>query len=181
MIRAGFFLFATITASSLCFAESPEGWTRFRGSNGTGVFETCRVPLPWKPSDVQWEMELPGEGNGSPVIWKERVFVLSGDPKTATRFVICGDLNTGKQIWNHEYASQTHALHKFSSYGSSTPCVDEKNVYVAWASNESLIVKAFDHDGVEVWTRDMGRDSARRDAAAARGIRGAAPGFPPAR
>ncbi len=157
MFRAGMILLAYFSTSSFCLTESPESWTRFRGPNGSGVIEKSRVPLPWKPSDVRWEMDLPGEGNGSPVIWNGRVYVLSGDPESATRYVICGDLETGKVIWKKDYATKPHALHKFSSYGSSTPCVDEKLVYVAWASDESLTVKAFTHDGEEVWTRDFGR------------------------
>jgi len=34
--------------------------------------------------------------------------------------------------------------------------VDEKRLYVAWASGDQLLLRALDHDGQEVWQRDLG-------------------------
>ncbi len=152
----------TMILSCLCFslrcaAQDELTWSRFRGPNGTGILETCHVPIPWQPSDVQWSVALPGGGNGSPVLAKDRVFLLSADPKDATRYALCYSLDTGELLWKKDFASRHHALHKFSSYASSTPCVDEQMVYFAWADDTSLTVRAFTHGGDDVWTRDLGR------------------------
>ena len=48
-------------------------------------------------------------------------------------------------------------MHAKSSYASSTPCANANSVFFAWASPESLTVKAFSHDGVEQWSKDFGR------------------------
>lgn len=139
-------------------AEEPSsGWTRFRGENGQGVTPECHVPLPWAASDVAWNISLPGVGNGSPVVHGDRVFIMSGDPNDATRFILAYDLKTGEEVWRKSYASSPHHLHKRSSYASATPCVDEKAVYVTWASPENVVLKAISHDGTqEFWTRDLG-------------------------
>lgn len=145
-----------LSASAVLSAES-SAWTRFRGPNGAGIMEDCQVKVPWKPEQVVARLDLPGSGNGSPVIWGNRAFLLCGDPSSADRFVVCVDIDKPQVLWKQQYASQTHKLHKLSSYASSTPTVDEKHVYCAWGAPTALLVKAFTHDGKEVWTRDLGR------------------------
>jgi outer membrane protein assembly factor BamB len=144
--------------SSSCFAEAPSvsAWERFRGPNGLGVLAECKVAIPWSQSQVQ-RVELPGNGNGSPVVAKGKAFLLSADSATAARHVVAIDLDQNVIAWKKGYASKTHGLHKFSSYASSTPCVDAKHVYATWADPDNVVVKAFTHSGDEVWTRMLGR------------------------
>lgn len=132
-------------------------WARFRGPNGQGWLPECRVPMPWRPDQVAWSIDLPGEGNGSPVLWRDRYYLLSANPQTEKRQLICGDLATGKAIWIEEFSSPSFPIHKLSSFASCTPCVDETGVYAAWATPEQLVVKAFSHEGKELWSRDLGR------------------------
>jgi outer membrane protein assembly factor BamB len=113
--------------------------------------------MPWRPDQVAWSIDLPGEGNGSPVLWQDRYYLLSANPQTAKRQLICGDLATGKAIWIEEFPSPSFPIHKLSSFASCTPCVDETGVYAAWATPEQLVVKAFSHEGKELWSRDLGR------------------------
>jgi outer membrane protein assembly factor BamB len=143
--------------SFLAAEDAPNPWTRFRGENGKGVLEKSEVKIPWEPSQVLARIDLPGSGNGSPAIWESKAFLLCGDASSADRFVVCVDIEKPRILWKQEYASQTHKLHKFSSYASSTPCVDDKHVYCAWGAPTTLLVKAFTHEGTEIWTRDLGR------------------------
>ncbi|GIX00528.1 MAG: serine/threonine protein kinase [Pirellulaceae bacterium] len=133
-----------------------EQWSRFRGPEGRGVEPNCTVDLPWKPADVAWEITLPGRGNGSPVVWHDRVFLMSADPDSADRFLLAYDVTTGQELWRRDYPSQPHHLHQRSSYASSTPCVTEQAVYFTWGSPESVVLKALTHDGEEIWSRDLG-------------------------
>ncbi|MDZ4850535.1 MAG: PQQ-binding-like beta-propeller repeat protein [Pirellulaceae bacterium] len=132
-------------------------WTRFRGANGLGVLEDCSVSLPWKPEQVLGQIDLPAFGNGSPVIWGSTAFLLCGDQSNADRYLVAVDIEKPRKLWEKKYASSVHKLHVLSSFASSTPCVDAKQVYCAWGSPESLTIKAFTHDGQEVWSRDLGR------------------------
>ena len=63
-------------------------WTRFRGPNGTGESETTTIPASWTDKDLNWRIELPGIGHSSPVLWGDKLFLLSAEPKEATRFVL---------------------------------------------------------------------------------------------
>jgi outer membrane protein assembly factor BamB len=71
--------------------------------------------------------------------------------------VICLNATTGASLWTKPYESQTHPLHARSSYASSTPAVDAECVYVAWSTRDTTTLMALDHEGREVWQRDLGR------------------------
>ena len=134
-----------------------QDWTRFRGPNGTGVGKGKAVPSQWTEADYNWKVELPGIGHSSPVVWGDKVFLLSADPETATRFVICINAKDGSKNWVCEYPSEPHHLHTRSSFASSTPAVDEERVYMAWSTPKETTLKAFDHSGKEVWSKNLGR------------------------
>lgn len=157
--RAGFtFLLAGCCAFALgSVAWGETAWNRFRGENGRGIIEKSSIPLPWTTDDVAWTVKLPGKGNGSPIIQGNNVYVMSAHPDTAERYVLSYDLTTGKERWRRSYASETHPLHTRSSYASSTPCADADAVYVTWGSPTALFVKAFTHEGNELWSRNLGR------------------------
>ncbi|MCA9130965.1 MAG: PQQ-binding-like beta-propeller repeat protein [Planctomycetales bacterium] len=136
--------------------ETHDDWTRFRGPNGTGVISECNVPLPWTPSDVAWHVQLPGIGNSSPVVKGNRIFLMSADPNSALRYLLCLDLASGKEIWRKEVASVAYNIHMRSSFASGTPCVDDGAVYFSWATPDQLLLVAMTHNGDEIWRRELG-------------------------
>jgi outer membrane protein assembly factor BamB len=150
--RASFALLLVTLAHSTGVAEP---WTRFRGPNGQGAVET-ELPAAFRSEDFVFKAKLPGIGHSSPVVWKDRLFVLSANPQDATRYVICLDANSGERQWVREYPSQPHTLHQFSSYASCTPAVDEDRVYVAWSSPEETTLLALHHDGSDAWQLNLG-------------------------
>src|SRR5262245_28334087 len=107
-----------------------EEWSRFRGPNGTGESEATTIPAKWTENDYNWGGKLPGKGPSSPVLWGDRLFVMSADPETATRYVLCYDANRGSELWKREFASTKHHLHTMSSFASCTPAADADQVYV---------------------------------------------------
>lgn len=137
--------------------QAQSTWNRFRGENGAGSIAKCNAPLPWTDKDVAWSVKLPGKGNGSPIIQADHAYVMSADAQTAERYVLAYNLNDGSEAWRAAFPSTTHPLHGRSSYASSTPCADDKAVYVAWGAPDGVIVKAFTHSGKELWTRNLGR------------------------
>jgi outer membrane protein assembly factor BamB len=132
-------------------------WDRFRGANGAGTVDQCNVPLPWSEGDVAWRVNLPGKGNGSPIVVGDKVFIMSADPTSAERYALAYSLTTGKELWRKPFASKEHKLHTRSSYASCTPCASSDSVYFAWATPDSLIVKSLSHAGQEQWTKELGR------------------------
>jgi outer membrane protein assembly factor BamB len=142
----------------ICLATlaNAQEWTRFRGPNGTGGNEDDSIPAQWTDADFNWKIELPGRGHSSPVLWGDRLFILSADPETATRYVLGIDAKSGKTLWKREYAAGTHKLHGKSNYATSSPTVDADRVYAVWGDNEHTWFCAFDHDGNELWRQDLG-------------------------
>lgn len=150
--------FLAVFASVLFVLQSAaaQEWTRFHGPNGQGVSSLKSFPAEWSEENIVFKAELPGIGHSSPVLWGEKVFLLSADPETAERYVLCLDANSGKILWQHDYKSMIHKLHLRSSYASCTPVVDEDIVIFAWSDPHHTWVKAYSHDGNELWTKDLG-------------------------
>jgi outer membrane protein assembly factor BamB len=132
-------------------------WTRFHGPNGSGASETKSIPGQWTQEDFNWKVAVPGVGHSSPVIWGEKVFLMSADSETATRYVLCYHTETGRKLWQRDFPSKPHHLHRFSSYASCTPAVDAERLYVAWSTPEETLLIALDHEGRDVWRKDLGR------------------------
>ncbi|MCA9191386.1 MAG: PQQ-binding-like beta-propeller repeat protein, partial [Planctomycetales bacterium] len=150
----------TLIACSVCLIGTSlfaQDWTRFRGANGVGRADTCTVPLPWQEQDIAWKKELPGIGNSSPIVWGSHIYLMSADPKTATRYLLCQDLSTGDDVWQHEIQSSPYHLHARSSFASTTACANASAVYFAWATPDNVTLRAFSHTGSEIWTRNLGR------------------------
>ena len=61
-----------------------------------------------------------------------------------------------KRNWRRDYPSAAHHLHVRNSFASCTPCVDAERVYVAWSTPEKTTLLALDHDGNDVWEKDLG-------------------------
>ena len=141
------------------FASAPlvaQEWSRFRGPNGTGESEATTIPASWTDKDLNWKIELPGIGHSSPVLWGDKIFLLSADPKSAMRYVLCINAASGKEFWRREFPGVTHHLHANSSFASATPCCDANQVYVAWSDPEFTRLMALDHAGNEKWTVNLG-------------------------
>lgn len=96
--RASLTCLALIALASAPFARSQE-WARFRGPNGAGQSEATTIPVAWGPQDYLWKVELPGQGNSSPVLWGQRVFLTSANPGDGTRHVLCLSARDGRMLW----------------------------------------------------------------------------------
>jgi outer membrane protein assembly factor BamB len=76
-------LFA-LTLSLTAFAglaEARSNWPQWRGPLANGVAPDADPPLEWSETkNVKWKVALPGTGSSTPVIWGDRVFVLTAVP-----------------------------------------------------------------------------------------------------
>lgn len=131
-------------------------WTRFLGENGTGISDQKGIPTSWSDGDYSWNVELPGVGHSSPVIWGEKLFVTSATDEGAVRYLICLDAKTGRQNWIRHAGMSRSRKHEFSSWASATPTVDAERVYVLFADKEDYAAAAYDHDGKLLWRRTLG-------------------------
>jgi len=134
-----------------------ENWTRFRGPNGSGDAGEGSFPAEWTAEDYLWEITLPGEGHGSPVGWKKRIFVTSGNHETGVVTLHCFDADTGQQHWQREFAGDTYAMHLSNSYASTTPTVDAERVYFTWCAGGQMHCAALTHTGEDIWEAELGQ------------------------
>jgi hypothetical protein len=58
--------------------EGAKFWPRWRGPSGQGLVSGTGYPDAWSPTqNVRWKTPLTGEGNSSPVVWGDRIFLTT--------------------------------------------------------------------------------------------------------
>ncbi|MCF7847703.1 MAG: PQQ-like beta-propeller repeat protein [Kiritimatiellales bacterium] len=58
-----------------------DNWAHWRGPTGNGMAANAHPPVEWSSiKNVKWKVAVPGRGTGSPVIWEQRVFVVTAVP-----------------------------------------------------------------------------------------------------
>lgn len=144
-------------ALTMCFASlvSADNWPAWRGPHGTGVAPERKAPLRWSAEkNVAWKVEMPGEGNSTPVVWGDQVFVSCAEDGGRLRSLLCFARADGKQLWQKtvEYSGK-EKTHKTNPYCSSSPVTDGQRV-VVWHGSAGLF--CYDLDGNELWKRDLG-------------------------
>jgi outer membrane protein assembly factor BamB len=133
-----------------------ENWDRFRGPNGAGQSDAAGIPTEWTSENVLWRQPLPGIGHSSPVVWNDRLFVMSGDPATGNQILLAINALSGAPLWQRRFESPKYSMHQFNSFASSTPAVDDKQVYAMWLADGRIKLAALTHGGDEVWSCDAG-------------------------
>lgn len=131
-------------------------WSRFRGPNGTGISHAKTIPTKISDADINWKTELPGTGHSSPVLWGGRIFLTCTGDKAGGISVLCFDAIDGRLLWRRDFSLNPFSRHKFNSYASSTPAVDAERVYIVWNEPEHYLIAALDHNGKQIWQRDLG-------------------------
>lgn len=166
--------------------EKYQNWHHWRGPDANGFAANADPPTKWDAAtNIRWRAELPGKGSSTPIVWGDRVFVLSAvktdrvakpvelpkpDPRFQTKteppkhfykfLVLCFDRNTGKKLWENLAAEQVpHEGHHMShSYCAGSPTTDGKLLYASFGSFGTF---CYDFDGKLIWSRDLGRMNTR--------------------
>jgi outer membrane protein assembly factor BamB len=138
-------------------AAEPLGWPQFRGLHGLGVATGGVLPDQWTENDYRWTIDLPGMGIGSFAVHQNHVYLVNAEPDKNSRSVLALDLTSGKIVWQLAFPLSPHPLHARNTFASSTPVVDDRAVYFAWADPEQISVMAISHDGKVLWKRTLGR------------------------
>lgn len=175
----GWALAAFAPTSSL---PGPEQWPAWRGPLATGEAPAGDPPLRWNAHEnVKWKTAIPGRGSATPIVWGEKVFVLTAidtgrqaatadlpkpeaglekktqPPTTYYQFVvICLDRATGQVRWQRVATEQVphEGHHPTHSYAAASPVTDGKHLFVSFGSRG---IYCYDLDGNLKWQRDLGR------------------------
>jgi outer membrane protein assembly factor BamB len=130
-----------------------DNWPQWRGPELNGVSRERNLPLKWSATEnVSWRVALPEWGASTPIVWGERVFlhVAEGDKL----FLWCVERKQGSVVWKKLLGSGNQKMRK-QNMSSPSPVTDGKSVYVMTGTG---ILKSFDFEGRELWTRDIQKD-----------------------
>jgi len=144
--------FVLLLAGVAADTPDPEGWSRFRGPNGSGVSTSTRLPAEFGPTtNVVWKTELPF-GHSSPALTRERIFLTAARGERLV--TICLDRKTGRILWEREAPrSREEKLDSRNGPAGPTPATDGTNVYVFFADFGLL---SYDLNGRERWRVPLG-------------------------
>ncbi len=140
--------------------EFAKNWPGFRGPTGSGVSAYNNVPTRWDVKTgeaIAWKTPVPLEGNSSPVVWNNRVFLTGANE--AKRQVYCFDAADGKLLWQKDVPGTPASTAKppkvmeATGFAAPTPATDGRRVYASFANGD---LAAFDFAGKLAWARSLG-------------------------
>jgi outer membrane protein assembly factor BamB len=76
-------LMMTVTAANLHADDETllHHWPHWRGPLGNGVAPLADPPVEWGQSkNIKWKVDVPGQGSATPIVWGDRMFVLTAIP-----------------------------------------------------------------------------------------------------
>ena len=146
-------LFVLLVATpSLVVAD----WPAWRGPTGQGFSSDKNLPLTWSETEnVKWKIDLAHQGNSTPVIWRDKIFLTQADKDGKTRSLICFDRANGQQLWQKDVAyTEKERNWNPNWYCNASPMTDGERVVVSLGSAG---VYCYDFTGTELWKRtDLG-------------------------
>src|SRR5262245_25934809 len=133
-------------------------WSRFRGPNGTGTSSDKNIPVQFSATDgVLWKVELPGVGNGSPIVAGGKLYLQSATADGKERILVCLDAASGKPKWTTKVPGARARTHAKNTLASSTPATDGSRVYSAFWDGKDVTLYAHDAaDGKQIWKKPLG-------------------------
>lgn len=76
--RSRLSLALALVTPAMLDANEISSWPSWRGTAGTGVAPGAKPPTTWSDTqNIKWKARIPGSGYSTPIIWKDRIFLLS--------------------------------------------------------------------------------------------------------
>jgi outer membrane protein assembly factor BamB len=143
-----------LLASSVT-ASRAENWPCWRGPRMDGSSQEKNLPAQWdgkSGENIAWKTPIPGKGHASPIVWNERIFLVTCREDRQERILLSLDRLTGKVLWEQVVVqAPLEAKNRLNSHASSTPATDGQLVYVTFLDGDQMLVAAYDFSGRRVW------------------------------
>ncbi|MCP4888188.1 MAG: PQQ-like beta-propeller repeat protein [Planctomycetaceae bacterium] len=156
-----------------------ENWGHWRGPGGNGAAAEAQPPTEWSATkNIKWKLAIPGRGSGSPVVWGDKVFVVTAISEQAdgnavepearrSRFggrgrggalpklefvLLCVHRDSGELLWKRTATRATphEGTHSTNGFASASPCTDGQHVYAHFGSRGLF---CYSMDGELKWSR----------------------------
>jgi len=173
----GWFVSLSIVCAGGPDASLDRNWRQWRGPYANGVAPEADPPVTWDAdTNIRWKAPIPGAGSATPIVWENRIFVLSAretdvpadgprvphptaktlPPEHKFDFLVtCLNRQTGEVEWQQVAVQEGphEGAHTTNSYASASPTTDGERLYVSFGSRG---IFCFDLDGQRLWNRDLG-------------------------
>ena len=158
---------------------APLPWPSFRGANAAGVADGQGVVADWDAAtgaNIRWKTPIPGLATSSPIVWGDRVIVITAasDEDTSFRTGLYGDTKPVDSLPTHNYrvyaldratgtiAWQRDAFvgtpvtkrHTKSSQANSTPVTNGRQIVAVFGSIGLMV--CYDMTGTLLWKKAIG-------------------------
>jgi outer membrane protein assembly factor BamB len=155
-------------------AEGRAEWPWWRGPLGNGVSPDGDPPAHWsEKQNVRFKVAIEGDGLATPVVWGDRIYVLStlsldggqgarpaaetsGKPLARQRFLVTAyDRHDGSVEWQRVAVERIphEGHHLESGWATASPVTDGERLYAHFGSAGTY---AYTLEGKLVWKVDLG-------------------------
>lgn len=178
LARSSAFVCLAVLAVTITPPLVAENWPSFRGPQAAGR-SAVAAPTDWDVEsgrNVRWKTPIPGLAHASPVLWGDKLFVvtavaasgepelltgLDGTPRAAddngeqTWWVIALDRESGDVLWKQKAHDgvPTTKRHAKATHANSTPATDGTHVATIFGPSG---LHVYTVDGKLVWQKDLG-------------------------
>jgi outer membrane protein assembly factor BamB len=145
---------ALFLLAMLCpMSAQAEEWPCWRGPRGDGTSLEQNVPVRWSGQEnIAWKVAIPGVGHASPIVWQDRIFLVTCLEDSGDRVLLSLDRKTGQRLWQQTVVnSPLEEKHQLNSFASSTPTTDGESVYCTFLDRDDIVVAAYDFSGRQRW------------------------------
>jgi len=177
-------LLSTLALRHTAPQESRRFWAQWRGPDATGVAPFADPPLEWsETSNIRWKVEIPGKGSASPIVWDDRIFILTAMPSEQQReqptrqsggrsgrggwfhsvaatevlefAILAIKRSDGSVLWRRTAREEMphEGAHPNGTWASNSAVTDGVHV-IAFFGSRGLY--CYDMDGNLVWQKDLG-------------------------
>ena len=149
-------------------------WPQWRGPLSTGEAPLARPPVEWgEGRNVRFKVNLPGDGKGTPILWRDLVVVTAAVPvdpspagearsngrsaETLLDFVVLAlSRQDGAVRWRRSLRQERphEGTHKDGSFAAGSASTDGERIYAFFGSRG---LYALDLEGRVVWEKLLGQ------------------------
>jgi outer membrane protein assembly factor BamB len=136
--------------------EAARYWPRWRGPSGQGLVRGAEYPDKWSASDgIKWKVPVPGRGNSSPIVWRDRIFFTTAYEEGKKLSLLCYRRSDGKLLWELAAPQESvEHVHAKNGHASATPVTDGERVYASFGPHGLMAASL---DGKLLWHAPIGR------------------------
>ena len=160
-------------------ADALHNWPQWRGPLANGVAPHANPPIEWsEKKNVRWKVPIPGKSHSTPIIFGDRIFVISAVPVGESQkpvydnapgthdnvgvtqrhqfIVLALSRKSGEVLWKKVLREEFphEGGHETGSLASNSPVTDGERLYVFLGSRG---LHCLDLNGELKWQKDLGR------------------------